>query len=383
MVELGLLERVVMLNLIQNPVISTNALQKAMVDQGYPISYHQISQIISYLQNSGILRPTQEIEDPIVPGRIRYQTEVEGRYNPNALGLRREDLIFRGFQNSADLKRFALLCDLHPYTHYRTFFLDSSMNAYVQFDIPESGGRLMEEFYSKIVAEFSLSGYSKIVEERFSQSLLDLSRWIPGDEQYFSFPDLQQYWETIHVPNGYQVTIWDSQLDKLDELDLFLVRELTINGKVRPKDLAKYYDRDASTLSRRLQKLNQMVMAKMVLEYDRRKFDLTVPLLIIGESKTPAMINKFHKLIDEGFIPFKTFLRSQKEKFIHVAWLPTAFASNYIYFIWEQFGNVQYSSLYLSDKHSWIYPFYNLNYDSEERKWKLSKEYVIDAPLSI
>ena len=372
-----------MLNLIKNPLVSTNALYKEINSQGYPISYHQVVHIIDELQHSGVLRRTRTIEDPIVPGSTRLETEVVGRYNPNTLGLVRHDVIFLGFQDSSDLERFARICDRHPYTHYRTFYLDQGMNAYVQFDIPLDGRGTMNEFYKIITSEFSLAGHFLVEEKRFSQSALNLSRWDPRDnwtQESVTQDLLEESWVNIKVEDPYRETPRKINVGKIDELDLYLIRELTINGKVRPKDLAPYYNRDASSISRRLQKLKQRIVPKMVLEYDRSKFDVTVALLIRGIVTNPKDISRLHLMVENHAMPFRSYLRSDEKRFIHLVWLPPSCTGEYTYFLWKKFKDLTFSSLHLHGNFSWIYPFYNLNY--ENRQWRIGREYLIDLPLA-
>ncbi len=180
------MEKVVMLNLIQNPTISVNSLRKLLNDQGYPMSYHQINQIISFLHSMGALRRTTEIYDPILPGNKRLQTEVEGRYNPKSLGLIRQDVIFFNFPSAEAVNRFFQICDLHPYTHYRTIFLDHGTNAYTQFDVPLDGRNTMDRFYRSVQKELGLASYTKVENERMSQSHLDLDLWSSPNEWDFN-----------------------------------------------------------------------------------------------------------------------------------------------------------------------------------------------------
>lgn len=385
MKDLGLLEKVVMLNLIQYPKISVNSLKKLLNDQGYPMTYHQIAQVLSFLHSSGVLRKHREIQDPVLPGGKRLQTEVEGRYSPKRLGLVRQDLVFFDFPNSAAVERFFRICDFHPYTHYRTIYLDNGMNAYAQFDVPLEARSIMDQFYGMIQKELGMESFLKVEDERMSQSRLDLSYWSSPNEWDFSVfgpGSIEELWEGLPGISYYEVREMDPFLTKLDSLDFFLIRELTVNGKVRPVDIAKHYERDASTISRRMTKIEENVMTNPVLQYDRKIFDITVPLLITGDAGSAEEINRFHSLLDSNLLPFRSFMRSEKSKFIHVAWLPPSIAGEYGYFLWEKFKNIKFSFLYLSEQYSWVYPFYNLNFDFENKRWKTSKSYLVDEPLA-
>ncbi|RMG34073.1 MAG: hypothetical protein D6732_11005 [Methanobacteriota archaeon] len=380
-----MLEKVVMLNLIQYPKISVNSLKKLLNDQGYPMTYHQLSQILSFLHSSGVLRKTKEIRDPVLPGGKRLLTEVEGRYNPKSLGLIRQDLVFFDFPNNDTIERFFRICDLHPYTHYRTIYLDNGMNAYAQFDVPIDARAQMDEFYRAIQKELELKSFIKVEDERMSQSRLDLSYWSSPNEWDFAVfgPDsIEEFWGGLPSNSYYEVREMDPFLHKLDSLDFFLIRELTVNGKVRPVDIASFYKRDASTISRRMNKIEENVMGKPVLQYDRRIFDITVPLLIMGDAGGAKEINRFHSFLETNLLPFRSFMRSEKSKFIHVAWLPPSIAGEYGYFLWEKFKDIKFSFLYLTEKYSWVYPFYNLNFDFDQKKWRSDKSYLIDGPLT-
>ncbi len=384
--DFGLIEKVVMFNLLQDPTISINSLRKLLEDQGYPVSYHQLTQAFSFLYTSGILRQSKEIYDSVLPGNLRLQTEVEGRYYPKRLGLVRQDVVFYGFPSEDAIHRFFKICDLHPYTHYRTIYLDAGTNAYVQFDIPVEAKSLMERFYKTIQNELGLLSYSKIEDERMSLSKLDITSWVSPnhwDFRIFGANSLESAWNSLSGGTYYEIREMDSLMGKLDMLDLYLIRELTINGKVRPVDIAKFYERDASTISRRIKRLQKRVMASPVLQYDRKIFDVTVPLLITGDAHSADKINKFHLLLESDHFPFRAFMRSERSRFIQVAWLPPSIAGEYGYFLWKQFGDIKFSFLYLSEKYSWVYPFYNLNYDFENKQWKHDEDYLIHDPMTL
>ncbi len=114
-----------------------------------------------------------------------------------------------------------------------------------------------------------------------------------GFQYIYGANSLEEIWNGLLGSSYYEVREMDSVIPKLDALDLSLIRELTVNGKVRPVNIAKYYDRDASTISRRITRLQSSVMARPVLQYDRRIFDITVPLLILGDSGGPEEITSF------------------------------------------------------------------------------------------
>ncbi len=385
--EFSTIHMYLLYEMINNPSSSIKRLQEKLDNDliDARISYHLTKKAYDELKNMGILRKNRKINDPILVNEIREISEVEGNIIPGKLGLVTQHVFFKNVQSSEGVDLFADICYEHPYTSYRTVCVGEGIHLYAQFNIPAETIDLMNEFYERVR---ELVGANKIVllnQDRKLSVELDMNNWCVKDKKWkFDMLDNSLYiaWNSIKVPNTLIRDNYESYLKNLDAEDLYLVRELNINAKVKPVDLAPLYNKDDTTISRRLKKLNNHVMEeKAMLIFDRNKFDVGIALLILGRTSNAINLNKLYKLLENNTIPFRASLISDGFDFRMIIYAPSSQFNEIAYFIWSKAKNVEIMTLSVDYKKSWIYPFYPENYDVNTKYWKISREYVLDDVL--
>jgi len=175
-----------------------------------------------------------------------------------------------------------------------------------------------------------------------------------------------------------------------DELDLRLLRELTINSKpvlsqisteyANDRKLSDEFKKDSTTFSRRIAKLREHIVKRDQLYYDRRVFDLTYPQLITGTFKSGSSLHKdsLHHFFESGILPFDTTVYSNDTAFLIYTTTPPSIAPEISELIWDHAQSVNVFQLQLDA--SKTYFFYQENYDNQG--WKQDSEYVYSAPLA-
>jgi hypothetical protein len=369
--------------LIHNPKFNLNAITKYLNKIGIEISYYTVQKTYGELINQGILRNESSITDPITPGNTRLITHVEGNYVPEKLGLIRQHVVFRNLSDNYSVNKFKEICDIHPYTHYRTLLIGSGLHGYAQFDIPNNSASEMYEFYSSIRTILNSNDFQLINHHRstYSELKLDHFNHLTGNWDFHIFSDqnksLEKIWETHNnVEEVYLQTQYSSIMEHLNPIEIQLIRELTINANVKAQNIHKFYQRDRTTISKYLKKLETDVMGNPTLYYDRSQFDLSSPQMIIGEVDMPQTINKLHRVFGDNRLPFRSEIISDGPRFIIILMVPPSLGPEISYFVWTKTQNIEMNSISLSLDNSWRYPFYPENYDIESSKWKTSKEYI-------
>ncbi len=376
----------ILLALEQEPSLSNTQIARKM-----GVAPETVRLRLMKLRERGVLRPSRVITDPLLGERL--QTEVEAAYVPSSLGLLRHHIIFLGIQTRDQLNRLKRLCDVHPHTHYRVVAFGDEAVLYAQFDIPPQTDIMIRDLYNALVERGACEDY-RVIESRFVAGRgADLQRW-----------DIKtNRWEieygrksAIGIRLSRVESIWSEFLERcpdksppedrptppesIDLLDLQLLRELTINAHPNFTRLAEVYDRDATTISRRVERIRRLFAPKDILYYDRTIFDLTYPQLIIGTFDTEGELNArtFHWFIDSGAIPFEMKGVTNGNDFLLYSMTPPSFAPEISEFFWEHCRDVHVYQLQLDS--SYTYFFYHENYDPESG-WRNDRSYVVETPL--
>jgi hypothetical protein len=373
--------------LIQNPLQNINNLKQKCEELNINLSYHKINQIYESLVKNGVLRARHNHYDPELPGNIRELTDVEGRYRPEALGLKRMQVILYGLVNR-EMERVIEYCNKHPYTHYQIFAISSSLNVYLQFDIPIGSDSEFFNFLEYIKVDLKITHYKLFEAEWSNSNDIDLSRWDQEAGWVFSVfnkndeDSMINIWKRLQEQVNSDTVIFDNKQEKkniinqLDKLDLLLLRELTLNAKISPKTLSQNYDKSIPTLSRRINRLEKEVLGKPILQYDRAQFDINNTQLIVGEMADKLQITRLQKLLSEETFPFRYLLSINRNEYILILWTPPNIAAELSLFFWQISKKFEVHQLVFSDGLTWVYPFYHKNYDFNKKTWKINLEYM-------
>ncbi len=386
----------IFLSLKKNPLQSN-----AEIGRSVKLSSETVRSRVHAMKSKGFLRADRKILDPVLGERT--QTESNGIYLPSTLGLLRHHLILQGIPDRTALKTLKRFCDEHPYTHYRVPAYGNSAALYIQFDIPPQIEKSIKKLIDFLKSKRLFSDYFTIEEYYFSMCNADFSKWdtkrnvwkLGLREDSSLIPDtssLENVWQkSTSKSREFDVerTIPRKSYD-FDNLDLRLLREITINSKpvltaissdyTKDTKLNEEFKKDSTTFSRRISKLREHVVNRDQLYYDRRVFDLTYPQLISGTFRdgSDLTLESLHNFISSGALPFDTSLISDGKSFLLYSTAPPSIAPELSELIWDHAQNICVLQLQLDA--SKTYFFYQENYINND--WIVDREYIVDDPLS-
>ncbi|MGV9170741.1 MAG: hypothetical protein ACOC38_12475 [Promethearchaeia archaeon] len=389
--NLDLKDYLIFLSLERDPSLSNAAISKE-VSQKEPISSESVRIRIKKMKESGFLRPDCTIEDPVLGERA--QTEVESVYTPSKLGLLRQHVLFDTIPDRTALDKLKTFCDSHPYTHFRTIGYSKGATLYVQFDIPPSAKNTMRDLYAELKKRELFTNLHVYDTQSLAKQEADFHEWNLVDNKWSMeygtksakgrhLSRIEDLWENFQKSNeerDLELSPPDMKFE-LDKLDMALLRELSINGTPAIKPLGPIYDRDASTISRRINRLQETVAADDMLYYDRSVFDLTYPQLIVGRflGDDEMGADNLYWFIQSGGLPFQSKVAIDKERFVLFITTPPSVAPEISEFMWEHTDEAEIFQLQLDS--SFTYYFYHKNYLSNGQ-WNTDEEYLFDEPLS-
>ncbi len=344
------------------------------------------------LKRSRFLREDSVIHDAILGER--YQTETQAIYLPHRLGLLRQHVLFKNIESRTSLNILKKLCDFHPYTHYYSVMYGRNATLFAQFDIPPSIRNEMHDLYATLRDR----GYFQsleVIDQKYDASIkADFTRWNIDDN---SWTLSSQEQSSMDDPTSRVEALWDEFLAMknkpdpevlqpaivydFDSLDMLLLRELTINSRVAIKRLAIIYKKDASTISRRIARLRELVAPMDLLYYNYSVFDLTYAQIITGDFIPDSDFNpkSLHQFIKSGVIPFECKGVTDGSRFLVYLHTPPSYASDFSEFFWDHADNVEVFQLQLGS--SFTYFFYHENYLGNGR-WNTERSYVLEDPLA-
>ncbi len=394
--SLDLKDYEIFLSLKKNPLQSN-----AEIGRSVGLSSESVRSRIHAMKSKGFLRDDRTINDLFLG--TRKTSEATGVYLPKELGLLRQHVLLKGISNRSAQEALKLVCDEHPYTHYYVPAYGESSSLYIQFDIPPQTASSMKKLYEDLRKKGYFTECFLVDETYCSICNADFSKWDEKrdiwqvgqkEKKWYkqNYSDFEAIWKkTEETGAGLEVPrALPKKSYEFDNLDMLLLRELTINSKPVMTSVSKSYakdsrlndefKKDATTLSRRISKLREHIVKRDLLYYDRRVFDLTYPQLIAGTFKknsdlTPESLYRF---ISSGTLPFEVMAFSDTKSFVMYTTTPPSIAPEISELLWDHAQEI--SVLQLQFDSSLTYYFYHENYVDGE--WRADQKYVLQDPLS-
>ncbi len=358
------------------------------------LSPQKVRNRIRYMKTSGLLRPDFEINDPLLGHRV--QTEVVASYYPPSIGLQREYVIFTEIETKAQMDKLIRYCDEHPYTHYRAVTYGTGSNLYVQFDIPIDSVGKMTDANTQIAHELgigletlhgtgqsleilpSFSNWSFFREEwNFAENkladrgLLMNSLW----EDFLEFPKKYEPEYYFKAPEGKYI---------MSEIESKLLRELTINAKIKLDELCKTYGRTKSVISRYISRLKEKVIYRGKLLFREEYFGMNSFQIISGEFHNGSKINgdSLMAFFRSNPLPLSGSIVTDGRRFLIEAIASPIIIAELNNFLWEKTVGSKLKSRTTFIPKTFLYYFYPENYKGKGR-WIEEREYIVDQPLRI
>lgn len=343
---------------------------------------------IELLKEVGLIRPDQSVLVPYL-GR-RQQTEVEAIYNPYTLGMKRYHVFVQGIYNQQRLSELEIIASSHPYIHYQNVAFTNGGTVYLQFDLPPSGERYLEELFKLLnenfFTQFTIIPQNTKIESHFdfNKYQKDLNIWQLFNNAQSSLnsikSDLEILWD-VHIEKNSRLDLNTyKQIPELrynfDTIDYKLLRELTVNDKLNISKLASFYEIDRSRISRRIKRLRSLATSGSNLVFNPQFFNINQAYLIRGECNN---MEKLLSFIQMENIPFHSTITWEKNSFLLFIQCPHTFLYDISRLIWSI--TTKYSIDSLDLKNSQSYYFNHMNFENDT--WVVDREYLIDMPIDI
>ncbi len=331
---------------------------------------------IDFLKEENLLRKDREIMDPIL-GR-RTITERVAHPNPRKLGLTRVQVIFSEIRSYINLKRILKLLDSHPYTYFRAQGSCGSPAVFAQFDIPPSELPLLLELL-KLVEGTGWCNATSVFNhpihletvDNFLKWNIDVFKWdFDFGQAFASFEPIVQ-----SDPKSSEILIF-----KGDGLDLRLLRELSINAKIKATTLADHYSKDIATITRRLNRLRKQFISKETIVYNREKFNLNSISAFWGFLEDD-LASKLTSFLSARQFPFSSqfSLNPEDGQFLWYVYAPSHIANQILKTL---IPKTQFPyQMVIDPSTSFRYFFYPENFDTETQAWKGGVNYIVTEPF--
>jgi DNA-binding Lrp family transcriptional regulator len=386
--------------------LSSDEFNLLMVLQNEPkASLRKIAKNLSISPSTARLRIQKMRDKSLIRG-------TKAQYVPSTLDL--ETITYLVEINTLDnIKKIEALTDAHNYTVYRNRITGKLNGLFLQFNIPSKAIVHLNNLFDILLEKELISSYRRLhtIQSHTFETMPDIKffdretqHWTWNAEKWFSnLPDAT----SIKL----EPIINKPVFDKFNSFDMILLRQLTRDSDFIQKDFAEAMKVEQYYLTRRKNLLEETVVNKYRLIFDRTLIQLHDLLIFEVETSKEEALKLGWQLaweqsrFEEKYIPFKVKkITSSGEEEVPKFKLngvdPFPFSSSFYFtekgFIWRinlPPGLSTYISEYLwqisksfsvyrlDHKHPKHYWFYNENFDEKKGEWKTSKEWMMDDPL--
>lgn len=308
----------------------------------------------------------------------KYIEGIRAKIKPESLGLETVSFLVK----VTSLNKVSLverLADFHFFTSYRNRILGTAQGLFLQFNVPENAIRYLEVLFLEMKEHQIIEKFEMIQSAEFKISTSpefefydnERSEWIwdiePWEEAYTEASDEIRESITSDI----------NVLQRIQDLDLKLIREMTKNAKQAHNDLAEKFQVTPVRISRRMAFLNEFV-TDYVLLYRRSKVQ-PVDLVLFRGKCSEISRNKLFNILKTSPIPFNTGFSLLTDGFLWRMNIPPTFTSQFSNFLWSISEELDFYRL--DHYKSQLYYFYGDTFDTEKKEWKASKNEVLDQPL--
>jgi len=343
------------------------------------ISYTEIAQIFKFSPATAKRKVVELRKKGLYYGKYAL-------FRPTTVGLNK--YVILSFTDKAkNLETIERALREHPYTSHRSRIYVPRLGIYSEFNYPSEDPSLLKEFFEELKKRRVIYEYkiykSTHIERNLSLNLkkisLDTLQW-DFDWQVFRNKLNKIETATFPVPA-------ESILSSMKLIDFKILRILTNDADISQRELSRRLKSDRTEVWRRIHFLEENVISGYKAKIDRKKFNITSNKIIFLHFKDDVLLWTYFSLFSNEEIrpPFRYRLEilqdSKKRKIllIYIS-LPQHHEAQLFYFINDD-ADVESYSIDPVGKHGVRYSFYEPNFDSKKREWKLSKQYVVSNPI--
>ena len=301
-------------------------------------------------------------------------------YNPNSLFLKRVN-VFAKLKTVEQLQKLELVCDEHPYTHYRVRAFGGGFGLFIQFDIPESSVKLLNDFFKTLQKERILESFTLLPSTNLRTDVYaDLKRYnVKLSSWEFSWKEWLKSTESFSsaLPTKSNKTV---NYSEFNQIHFKILRMLTADGSLKQTDINEKLTLSRTQGHRDYNYVMDNYIEKIRFIYNREIFQLTETYIAFGQNIPQNTSAKIFNAINKSPPPFRLSLDIIEEEGILVwANMSSSQAADFAFALWNKFNNIQIYTL--DTKKSKLYWFYPNNFDFTTQVWKTSKDYFITEPL--
>jgi len=324
------------------------------------------------------------VSQPTATSRLKSLKEKVSLYNvhtdldPDVLGMEIIDLIL-DIPSSKGVDILEKLCDIHPYTLYRSREFGRTSGLFVQFQIPLGTGYMLEELMASLVEKEMISRYEFLRRSREDPPPVycrtSLTAWDPRATRWeFNWSEWVEKLtsSSVVLPRKHR---YESVLNDLSALDIKLLGELTQDARQRNADIIRKIGLDINIpglrqkVSRRLKFIREKIVRGYRVFLNWEVFDTYHTFVFICKASKKDTIRLYNNL-DNNPIPFQSSFVILDNGYLWCVQTPPSHFSFIGSIVWD--NSRERELLLLDYKSSEVYGLWPETYDPDGRCWKTS-----------
>ncbi|MBD3193077.1 MAG: hypothetical protein GF308_20740 [Candidatus Heimdallarchaeota archaeon] len=330
------------------------------------------------------LAKTVGLSTPTVISRLRTLKAERSYYSviadlkPEALEMEIIDVILE-INNIDNVKYIEKhICYNHPFTLFRIRCFGNLNGLYLQFRTPKGSKELLKDLFRelqqrKIIDDFFIATVISQAKSIYTKS--NLTNWEPKMMRWsFDWDNWINKYEKMKNEKRLMKTEEQSCLEKIDQLDMALLEELTMNARRKNTEIMESLNLDKhevgvpQRVSRKIKFLQKKVIQQYRVFLRWETFEIYNSFLIFSECDEQTA-NNLQNHLAKMPIPFESVLKLTEEGFMWYLRCPASHFSEISDFVWSISDKAHF--YFLDYKTSEFYGIWKGAYDAENRQWKI------------
>ncbi|MGY5873490.1 MAG: hypothetical protein RTV72_14680 [Candidatus Thorarchaeota archaeon] len=313
---------------------------------------------------------------------------VHSNFRSRRIGLELDDFVLQVTSHEA-LEKIEKFCWNHPYTSYRARVFGGNVRGIMlQFRQPDTARSHILEAFDVMKKNGLISEARELptLNEEYGSSFTRprIDAWDP-EKMGWVF-DWDKWWSACpkKVQSKPKTKVKVDELVPLDELDVRLIQEISINARRKNIEIIEALDMDKTTpgiqqkISSKLKRLGDDVVESYRVYINWTHFDVYNTPIIIAEAEEEITDRLISYLSDSKF-PFASSIRKIESGFIWSARLPSAHLSELLSLVWKI--TKSHEILIIDYKHSQVYGLWAEAFNSDTKSWRNDREFCLVSPL--
>lgn len=367
-----------LIHIRDNPLMSYNEISKM-----FSLAPNTVKSNIDKLKKLGLIQDDLIIHDEILGER--NTSEVVGIISPSKIGLYKYFAVLEGLFSKDEQEQLNKHLNNHPYLTRKTFMVSNDMGFFLEFQVPQKGKKLVHKFLSELKQNGLFREFSVFDPERNSSSKLKFEYWDPEELTWHSNGMSVIDLFTMKFEKLMQQNFNDTSKEdfivrpKINSLDLNIMRELTINAKPKINVISPFYEKDRTTISRRIAKVRNKYMDGYEIRYNSSAFHLNSNVILTGGGMESKNIDILHYLLKNNEFPFKSNIYTRKDKFMWLIEAESSEINALIIFLRPYLKELKFMNLQNETEKQYFK--YDHNFDTSNKKWLVSEDILLNNLL--